>query len=207
MDDERVNSPLGNGYHDVPPGKIAAVVTHLEMQEPPAREAPPARADVGVARVDHPGADWYRDIYRNVGEDWLWFSRRKMSRAELEAIIHHRDVEVFALERAGAAIGLLELDFRVAGNCELAFFGIIPSEIGRGLGRFLMEHAIARAWSRPIQRFWVHTCTLDHPGALAFYIRSGFTPVNRQIEIADDPRLDGMLPQSAARHVPILRSR
>jgi GNAT superfamily N-acetyltransferase len=196
---------LSEGYHDVPAGKIAAVVTSLEMREPPPpRQPPPARSDVSIARVGQPSADWYRNLYSRIGQDWLWFSRLKMSGAELEAIIHNPDVEVSALERAGEAIGLLELDFRTAGECELAFFGLIPTEIGRGLGRLLMSDAVARAWSKPIRRFWVHTCTLDHPGALGFYIRSGFSPFRRQVEIADDPRLSGVFGQSAAPHVPIV---
>jgi GNAT superfamily N-acetyltransferase len=202
--DDRLKNPLGDGYHDVPAGKIAAVVTHLEMPEPPSHELPPARPDVDVVRVGRPSADWYRDLYARIGTDWLWTSRLQMAGAKLAAIIHDHDVEVCALRRAGAAIGLLELDFRVAGECELVFFGVIPAEIGRGLGRFLMAHAIARAWSRPIRRFWLHTCTLDHPDALVFYIRSGFTPFRRQIEIADDPRVGGVLPRSAAPQVPIV---
>jgi hypothetical protein len=56
----------------------------------------------------------------------------------------------------------------------------------------------------PVSRVWVHTCTSDHPAALAFYQRSGFRPVRRQIEIADDPRLDGSAPRGAAKHVPII---
>jgi GNAT superfamily N-acetyltransferase len=195
---------LSEGYHDVPAGKIAAVVTYLEMWEPPPRQPPPTLPDVSVVRVAQPSADWYRNLYSHIGQDWLWFSRLKMSGAELEAIIHNPDVEVSALERAGEAVGLLELDFRTAGECELAFFGLIAAEIGRGLGRLLMAHAIARAWSKPIRRFWVHTCTLDHPGALGFYIRSGFSPFRRQIEIADDPRLSGLLPEQAAPLVPLL---
>jgi hypothetical protein len=50
----------------------------------------------------------------------------------------------------------------------------------------------------------VHTCTFNHPSAVAFYQRSGFRPFRRQIEIADDPRLDGTAPRSAAKHVPII---
>ena len=39
-----------------------------------------------------------------------------------------------------------------------------------------MNRALELAWSRPISRVWVHTCTFDHPSALAFYQRSGFLP-------------------------------
>src|SRR5262249_47050288 len=97
----------------------------------------------------------------------------------------------------------LELDFRCDGECELAFLGVAPKQVGTGAGRWLINRAIELAWSRPIRRFWVHTCTLDHPQASAFYIRSGFSPFRQQIEINDDPRLDGTLPRHAAPQVPI----
>ena len=53
-------------------------------------------------------------------------------------------------------------------------------------------------------RSWLHTCTLDHPQALTFYQRSGFTPYRREVEVADDPRLIGKAPRHAAAHVPII---
>jgi hypothetical protein len=65
-----------------------------------------------------------------------------------------------------------------------------------------MQEAIGRAWEQPIERLWVHTCTLDHPRALGFYMRSGFRPYKRAVEIAEDPRLKGYVPLSAAPHIP-----
>ncbi len=196
---------LSNGFHDVPRGKIATVVTHLEMREPAPLRAEPALPDgVGFEPVATPQVDWYRDLFTRVGGlDWLWFSRLIMGDADLSAILSHPDVGVWALIRQGRAEALLELDFRASGACELAFFGVAPELIGTGAGRFLMNHAITLAWARPIRRFHVHTCTLDHPSALSFYRRSGFTPVRQQIEIADDPRLCGQLPETAAPHIPI----
>ena len=194
---------LPDGYSDVPAGKIAAVVTHLEMiTRPPLRPDPPGAWT--LRRVETPDLNWFRDLYRRVGEEWLWFSRLQMSDADLAAIIHSPLVEVYALVEGGRDEGLLELDFREPGQCELAFFGVTAKLIGSGAGSWLMNRALERAWSLPVARVWVHTCTLDHPSALAFYQRSGFSAVRRQVEIADDPRLDETLPRSAARHVPII---
>lgn len=196
---------LSDGYSDIPAGKIAAVVTHLEMLAiPPPRPAPPV-SGLALRHLPRPEVDWYRALYARVGRDWLWFSRLRMPPAALAAIIHDPLVEVHALSRDGADEGLLELDFRDDGQCELAFFGLAPSLIGTGAGRLLMNAAISRAWARPIRRFWVHTCTLDHPAALGFYRRSGFVPYRQQVEVADDPRLTGALPMTAAPQVPILR--
>jgi GNAT superfamily N-acetyltransferase len=194
---------LPDGYSDVAPGKIAAVVTHLEMIARPAPRPDPASAWT-LRRVEIPPLDWFRDLYRRVGEEWLWFSRLQMSDADLAAIIQAPLVEVYALEHEGRDEGLLELDFREAGQCELAFFGVTAKLIGSGAGSWLMNRALELSWSRPITRVWVHTCTFDHPSALAFYQRSGFRPFRRQIEVADDPRLDGTAPRDVARHVPVI---
>lgn len=198
--------PLQDGYTDVPRGKIASVVTHLEMLAPPPGRSAPCVPGGAVRAVIQPDTEWYRDLYRRVGAmDWLWFSRLQMETAELEAIVCDPKVELFALTMDGADEGLLELDFRKEGECELAFFGVTGNMIGKGAGRLLMSAAIAAAWTHPITRFWVHTCTWDHPNALGFYMRSGFQPHRLQIEVADDPRLNGILPQTAAPQVPIIR--
>jgi GNAT superfamily N-acetyltransferase len=194
---------LPDGYSDVPAGKIAAVVTHLEMTERPALRSDPPGAWT-LRRVETPGLDWYRDLHRRVGAEWLWFARLRMNDHELAAIIQSPLVEVHALVQDGRDEALLELDFREAGRCELVYFGVTAKLIGGGAARWLMNRALERAWSRPVTRFWVHTCTFDHPAAVAFYQRSGFRAFRRQIEIADDPRLDGTAPRGVARHVPII---
>lgn len=194
---------LPDGYSDVAPGKIAAVVTHLQMFERP-RLRPESSDGLTLRHVVDPDLDWFRHLYRRVGEDWLWFSRLQMTDAQLASIIRAQGVDVYALEHEGRDLGLLELDFRTLGDCELAFFGVTAKLIGGGGGRYLMNRALELAWARPIKRLWVHTCTFDHPAALAFYQRSGFRPFRRQIEIADDPRLTGTAPRDAAPHIPVI---
>lgn len=194
---------LPDGYSDIPAGKIAAVVTHLEMTAPPARRDDPPGA-WRLRMVEHPAPDWYRDLYRRVGEEWLWFTRVRISDAELAERIDVPGVEIHALVVNGRDEGLLELDFSEAGNCELVYFGVTANLIGTGAGRYLMNRALELAWRNDVRRVWVHTCTFDHPVALAFYERSGFRPFRRQIEVADDPRLDGTMPRDLATHVPVI---
>ncbi len=196
--------PLAPGYHDLPPGMLAAVVTDLEMRARPA--VPPDAGDTPwtLRFVPQPTLDWYRALFRHVGADWLWSSRLVMPDANLAAILASPEVEVHALVQDGREEGLLELDFREAGACEIAFFGVSSALMGRGAGRWLMARALERAWSRDIARLWLHTCSLDAPQALPFYRRAGFTPVRRRVEVLPDPRLTGALPGEAAPQVPLL---
>jgi GNAT superfamily N-acetyltransferase len=196
---------LSSGYHAVPRGRIATIVTCLEMREkPPPRAIQGDVAELKLARVDPVDQAWYLGLYGAIGRDLLWFSRLRMRAEELRAILSSPDVEVYALRRDGRDEGFLELDFREAGQCELAFFGLTPTMVGGSAGRLMMNAAIERAFSRPIARFWVHTCTFDHPKALPFYIRSGFSPYERMVEITDDPRLTGELPADAAPFMPVI---
>ena len=194
---------LTAGYHAVPPGMIASVVTSLEMLEPPNPRPETSDASWRLERLS-PDPGEYRRLYRAVGEDWLWFSRLGLTEAELSGVIGDPKVEVYRLSDDAGGVAMLELDFREPDECELAFFGLSRTLIGGPAGRWLMNRAIERAWSRPIRRFWVHTCTLDHPSAVAFYRRSGFRPFRFQVEIAEDPRLLGLAPRDSAPQVPLL---
>jgi GNAT superfamily N-acetyltransferase len=195
---------LGDGYHDLPAGKIGCIVTFLEMTGPPAPRVVPPRPELSLRRLGAADTTLYKQVFRVIGERWLWFSRLGLDDAALARIIGNPAVEAYALTRDGAPAGLLELDFRQQGEAELKFFGVYETEIGTGAGRWLMDRALDMAWARPIRRLWVHTCTLDHPGAIGFYRRSGFTPYRSALEIADDPRLIGLLPRDALPDIPLM---
>lgn len=199
------NSPLPLGYSALPPGTIANVVTCLEMRaKPDTRSVHPAPEGLHLERWISPNLATYRDLFRRVGEDWMWLSRLVMPDDEVKAILADPDVELYAAMKDGRSVGILEIDFRKAGECELQFFGLVPEAIGSGAGRWLMNQAIDKAWSREISRFWLHTCHFDHPGAIAFYRRSGFTPYGTFVEVTEDPRLTGKMRRDAAPHVPLI---
>lgn len=194
---------LADGFHNVPPGKVAMIVTHLEMRAPATLRPKPLPDGITFRRVTAT-PDWFRDVFRRVGAlEWLWYGRLKLEKAALKAILDDPKVEHYTLTQHGQDEALLELDFREDGACELGYFGLTPALIGTGCGRHLMNEAMTRAWSKPINRFHVHTCTLDSPQALAFYLRSGFTAVRQQVEIDDDPRVIGILPRSAGPNTPV----
>ena len=60
----------------------------------------------------------------------MWFSRAGHSEAEIAAIIDDPAVEALALVEDGRDIGLLELDFRKRGECEIAFLGLVAGQGG-----------------------------------------------------------------------------
>lgn len=192
------------GLTAVPDSEVATIVTTLEMrQRPPLRPMPASR--LRLAAWNQPAPEKYRTLFRRVGAPWLWFSRLVMDDAALVQIIHDPDLAIFAVvDPAGVEVGMLELDFRLPGACELSYFGLIRELAGQGDGRWLMAEALGRGWRKGVDRVWVHTCTLDHPSALGFYRASGFTAISRTIETFVDPRTTGMLPADTAPQIPLL---
>lgn len=185
-------------------GDLATIVTTLEMTAPPPlRPLPDSR--LRLERWPAPSPEKYRALFRRVGARWLWYSRLAITDAALVAIVHDPAVEVFAvLDPRGIEVGMLELDLRRPGACELAYFALVPELAGQRHGRWLMAAALARAWRPGVRRVWLHTCTLDHPSALAFYRAQGFAAIARTVETFPDPRLAGVLPADAAPQIPCL---
>jgi len=192
------------GLTPVPPDRLAAVVTRLEMRERP-RPAPVPPSRLRLARWKLPEADAYRALFRRVGAPWLWYSRLAMTDERLLETIRAPGVEVYAAaDGAGTELGFVELAFRGADACELAYFGLVPELVGRGEGRWLMAQVLALAWRPGVAVLGVNTCTLDHPRALPFYRAAGFRAVSRTLETFPDPRLAGLLPPDAAPQIPCL---
>jgi len=189
-------------YESLPDGELAAVVTYLEMRAPPDRSVPPS--PLSLKRVEVPEPEHYRELFRRVGAPWLWFSRLTLDDAHLAEIIQHPKVELSSVLNDSNQVGMLELDFREPHECELSFIGLVPELAGQGHGRWLLAEALRLAWREGVDRVHVHTCSLDHPAALAAYRRAGFTPFKRTIERFRDPRLLGILPTTAAPQIPLL---
>jgi GNAT superfamily N-acetyltransferase len=195
---------IPDGYHSVPRGKLANVQIYLEMREKPPPRAAPSDPDWHLERFTEPNLPRYRELFHRVGDEQLWAGRLLLPEEELRRFLTDPQVEVYVLVTSRGDEGILELDFRIERECEIGLFGVAPPLISSGAGRWLMNHAIEAAWSHPIDRFWLHTCTLDHPNAFGFYLRSGFRPYERKIEVYDDPRYIGLTRHDAAARVPIL---
>ncbi len=163
----------------------SVTITYLQMFARPAGlMLTPPSANLTIVQAENPTISYYRYLYDTVGGGWQWGDRRRMSDATLGAIVQDPRVETHVLYASGTPAGYAELDRRQADEIELAYFGLIPDFIGQGLGTYLLNWAIDRAWSYRPRRFWVHTCTLDHPRALPNYIRAGFEPFKTETKQA-----------------------
>ena len=137
--------------------------------------------DVAIVRAPEPQPELYRMCYRTVGEAFHWFDRWDWSDEEISKHLADPAIQLFvATRRAGkqpALAGWYELR-RVADDdsVEVAYFGIVAAEFGRGFGKHLLSSAVRDAWALGPSRVWLHTCTLDHPNALPNYLARGFTP-------------------------------
>jgi len=177
--------------------RIDDTVTYLEMFErPAARVIAAPLGKLALMRAENCTVSFYRYLYETVGTPWLWYERRQWSDAALAAELGKATTEIFVLYVGGVPAGYFELDAADARQTELSYFGLAPDFIGRRLGPFLLNAAIEQAWSRPLERLWVHTCTFDHPRALPLYQRAGFVVYARRPVSFDDPRESGILPRS-----------
>ncbi|WP_158275498.1 GNAT family N-acetyltransferase [Maritimibacter sp. 55A14] len=169
----------------IPAGtEVSYTTTWLEMTERPGFPWPatPVGSPVTLLHATAPPAWYFLSLYDAVGRDYVWDDMFEMEEADLRALLHDADVALWTLFSDGWPHGFFLLDWRKVGICDLAYFGLVPQAVGRGLGRYLLQTAIHTGWDRPgVAKMTVNTCTLDHPRALVNYQKHGFVPV-RQAE-------------------------
>lgn len=154
--------------------RVEATVYYLEMCAPSKRAVSAPRDGLTVLHAQRPSVPYYRFLYDAVGKDYNWLSRRKLSDDELAVILGDPLNEVHVLHVDGAPAGFAELDRTQAGEIELVQFGLMGDFTGQGLGTWFLQWTIDKVWSYGPKRFWLHTCTLDHPAAVPVYLKAGF---------------------------------
>ena len=161
---------------------VDVTVYYLEMLGHTGRSVPVPLDGLSVVAVRKPTVGFYRFLYNAVGEAYNWQSRVNCSDAELAALIQDSLNEVHVIYVEGTPAGFAELDRRTPSEIELIQFGLVPEFIGQGLGKWFLQWTIDRAWSYQPRRFWLHTCTLDHPIALSNYQKAGFTLFKQEVK-------------------------
>ena len=147
---------------------------YLEMTSPAdLRPKRAERAQVQVVRVESPMPELNRFLYTAVGGQWYWIDRLPWSYERWLEYLRRAELETWLMTVGGIPAGYFELEAQAQGDLEVAYFGLLPQFIGRGLGSHLLTAAIERGWQRGARRVWLHTCTLDHPQALANYQARG----------------------------------
>jgi GNAT superfamily N-acetyltransferase len=179
---------------------IDLTVYYLEMLSPCRGNMPAPRAGLSVVQAEMPTVGFYRFLYHAVGEAHNWHTRASRPDAELAALIQHPLNEVDVLYADGTPAGFAELDRRTPGEIELIQFGLMPPFIGQGLGKWFLQWTIDRAWGYQPGRYWLHTCTLDHPAALPNYLKRGFTLYKQDLKqenVPDRPASPALIEQLA----------
>lgn len=138
--------------------------------------------DISITRAKRPLPELYRQCYRTVGEAFHWRDRWDWTDAEINKHLADPTIQLFVATRAATKkqanlAGWYELRCVAEDDSvEIAYFGIVAAEFGRGFGKHLLSSAVRDAWALGPKRVWLHTCTLDHPNALPNYLARGFTP-------------------------------
>jgi GNAT superfamily N-acetyltransferase len=127
-----------------------------------------------VQQSCRPTPEVNRFFYTAVGGDWYWVDRLAWKYADWMAYLTRPGQETWIALLEGTPCGYYELDRPSSDAVEIAFFGLLPQFVGRGIGKYLLTHAIARAWDLGPNQVRVHTSSLDHPAALKNYLARGF---------------------------------
>ena len=155
---------------------------NLEQTDPAElRPASVPELDVRIERVGLPSPEFSRFLYTAVGSRWFWVDRLAWTWQQWQDRLARPGAETWVAWVRGTPAGYAELDPQADGQVEVAYFGLLPEFIGKGLGGHLLSVALDRAWTlarrwpdRPsTSRVWLHTCELDSPVALRNYQRRG----------------------------------
>ena len=164
-------------------GAIAVTVISLEMTDPghliPA--TPPAGATMEI--VAEPRPDLSASFYARVGGPWAWVDRLDWTPEQWQAWVDRPEHHLLICRLDGVEAGYAELEQQAGGDVELAYFGLLPEAVGKGLGRWWLGQVLAQAWALPgTTRVWVHTCDLDSPAAVPNYTSRGLRECRREVE-------------------------
>ena len=164
------------------------VVRHLELLDASTwRPSSERGGAVDLRRVEPPQAEVNSMFYAEVGRKWHWVDRLGWTRSDWQAYLDRGELETWVARCDGRQAGYFEMEIQPEDSAEIAYLGVLPEFIGRGVGGRLLTGAVERAWQRGARRVWVHTCSLDHPRALGFYQAHGFREFKVEERFIDWP--------------------
>ena len=176
--------------------QIKTQVTWLKMnQKPPKPEDKTFQHgfELKIERLTRPTVEGYRFLYNTIGGPWTWIERRLLADEKLLKTITHPSVDIYTLSFGDEIAGFSEIKrSKKRHQAEIKYFGLMPSFIGKGLGRYFLMKIIDLAWEGATKRVTVNTCDLDHPRAIDLYTSCGFEIRKTSIELLPDPTKVGL---------------
>ncbi|SDJ31030.1 hypothetical protein SAMN05192558_1081 [Actinokineospora alba] len=176
------------------------VVTTTYLEQLSRDDLLPAHVPEGVVvvRAEVPSPELSRFLYATVGGDWYWIGRLGWSRDRWAEYLARPMVETWIAYLHGTPAGYIELSgvsTEDRTEVEIAYFGLLPGFLGRGVGGHLLSVGLDRAWTLAerwegapaVGRVWVHTCDLDGPAALATYQGRGMSVYRTETADEDLP--------------------
>ena len=146
---------------------------YLQMLSPEELRPKALLPETQLVRLEIPLPALNRFFYLEVGKLWQWTDRLNWSEEEWRNWAEREKIQTWMLYLSGTPAGYFELDDQ-DGDVEIAYFGLLPQFLGKGLGGGFLTTAVEKAWEMGAARVWVHTCSLDHPNALKNYQARGF---------------------------------
>lgn len=193
-----------NSHFHIDGSKITCRVTELELRRRPKKNITPPPFPVAIIKAEIPTLSFYKFLYQNVGQEWLWWERLTLSDTELEEILYKDSTEIRVLYIHGSPAGFSEISRENPQFVQLDYFGLMPEFIGKNIGDWFLEETIEAAFiPDPAKTLALNTCTFDHPSALRTYQKQGFSVTAQTEKIIDDPRKKGILPLNCATHIPL----
>ena len=163
----------------------SVTTTYLEITGPAElRGARSPTVAFALASVEVPTPELNRFLYLAVGGAWQWRDRLAWDRARWLEYVTRPELETWVAYVRGTYAGYFELE-RVGPDVEIVYFGLLAAFAGLGLGGALLTAAIRRSFENDASRVWVHTCTRDHPHALANYVARGMRPYRTEVHALD----------------------
>lgn len=156
---------------------IEVTRTYLEMRDPAQLRS--VKLDDPAIKIEHQRAcsvELFRFLYVEVGKNYHWLDRLPWTDEDIGAYLSQPEISVWLMTYDNQTAGYFELRKCEDGATEIAYFGLMPRFIGRGLGKHLLSCAVEQAWAGGANRVWLHTCTLDNAAALPNYLKRGFQP-------------------------------
>jgi ribosomal protein S18 acetylase RimI-like enzyme len=172
--------------------KIANTVevtrTYLEMRDPAELQAAPSNdPHVSIRQLTDCPASLFRSLYAEVGRNYHWIDRLPWTDEDIAKHLLQPEISLWLMTYEGETAGYFELRKCEDASVEVAYFGLMPEFIGRGLGKHLLTCATEQAWNDGARRVWLHTCTLDDEAAMPNYLKRGFRPFKTEKYLTELP--------------------